>query len=203
MASMPPPTYDYDVKAMQSRLGVTADGIIGPGTLGALFKKVNKNSPHATELGFGAVVHFVNCAVLHSGLRLSHCMGQLAHESDHFATMEEYASGSAYEGRKDLGNTQPGDGKRYKGRGPIQITGRANYRTYGKMFGIDGESHPELLLTPSIGLLFSMGFWTKNGLNSLADKDDILGITKRINGGTNGLDQRKQLVAQYKKVIIG
>ena len=63
--------------------------------------------------------------------------GQLAHESDQFCAMEEYASGAEYEGRDDLGNTEDGDGRRYKGRGPIQLTGRANYAAAGRDLGLD------------------------------------------------------------------
>src|SRR3954454_14926288 len=83
-------------------------------------------------------------------LRRSAFLAQLAHESGELRYMEEIASGEAYEGRKDLGNTEPGDGKRYKGRGPIQLTGRANYRAAGKALGIDLEGHPERAKGPDV-----------------------------------------------------
>lgn len=83
---------------------------------------------------------------------------QLAHESGELVYMEEIASGEAYEERKDLGNTQPGDGKRFKGRGPIQFTGRSNNRMAGKALGLDLETHPESVATPEVGFRTSVWF---------------------------------------------
>lgn len=128
-------------------------------------------------------------------------MAQLAHESGNFRYMEEIASGRAYEGRKDLGNTEKGDGTRYKGRGPIQLTGRANYRKYGLALGIDFENNPEIVALPSIGMLVACKYWDDNGLNELADKDDINLITRRINGGFNGLDDRKAKLNTMKNML--
>lgn len=122
--------------------------------------------------------------------RAAFLIGQLAHESAGFATLEEYASGAAYEGRADLGNVQPGDGRRYKGRGPIQTTGRANYRRVGRALGVPAEERPELLATPLIGFLSAGLYWLDHGLNALADAGDVDAITRRINGGTNGRDDR-------------
>jgi putative chitinase len=116
--------------------------------------------------------------------------------------MEEIASGAAYEGRKDLGNTQPGDGKRYKGRGPIQLTGRLNYRNSGRTLGFDFENHPELVAIPSVGLLVACSFWAARRLNALADSDDIEAITKRINGGLRGLENRKAYLAKAKALVL-
>lgn len=191
-----------DAKRLQTRLGVAADGIIGSGTLTALFKAFGAPDERARELGLSANVHFRTYGILDTGLRLSHFMGQCAHESGGFRYMEEIASGQAYEGRKDLGNVVPGDGKRYKGRGPIQLTGRANYRAFGREVGIDFESHPEIVAFPSIGLMAAVRYWNSRNLNALADADDLLGITRKINGGTNGLDDRKAQMAKAKGLIL-
>ena len=185
-------------KNLQRKLGVTDDGVIGRGTLTAVFRKLGASQARAEELGLAANVHMRTYGILDNSLRLIHFLAQLAHESGNFRYMEEIASGAAYEGRKDLGNTQAGDGKRYKGRGPIQLTGRANYRRYGQQLGIDFESNPTIVAIPSVGLLVACKFWADNGLNALADQDDVLTITRRINGGTNGLADRKNNLAKLK-----
>lgn len=133
--------------------------------------------------------------------RIVHFLAQIAHESAHFQTVEEYASGAAYEGRKDLGNTKKGDGKRYKGRGYIQLTGRANYATYGRILGLDLINNPELAEVPLNALRIALEYWKAKKLNQYADKDDIRTITRRINGGENGLQDRKNYLAKFKKVI--
>lgn len=134
-------------------------------------------------------------------LRAAAFLAQLAHESGEMRYMEEIASGKAYEGRKDLGNTQPGDGKRYKGRGPIQLTGRANYARYGQLLGLDLITHPEQAATKEVGFLIASQFWKLNGLNELADNQEFKKITKRINGGENGLDARLRYYTVAKKVL--
>lgn len=187
-----------DIIRLQTALGVTADGIAGRGTFTALFQKLGATIDRAQELALAAVVHFPAYGIMDSELRLAHFMAQLVHESGGFRYMEEIASGQAYEGRANLGNTQPGDGKRYKGRGPIQITGRANYRTFGRKIGIDIERHPEIAGIPSIGLHLALEYWKDRKLNERADLDDVLGITRRINGGENGLADRKQHLAKIK-----
>jgi predicted chitinase len=122
--------------------------------------------------------------------RMAAFLAQLAHESCELKYMEEIADGSAYEGRKDLGNTQPGDGKRFKGRGPIQLTGRNNYRLCGTALGLDLENHPELAAQSAIGFKIAVWYWTSHKLNDLADACNFDGITKSINGGLNGKPQR-------------
>ena len=136
-----------------------------------------------------------------SYLRETTFLAQLAHESAELRYMEEIASGAAYEGRKDLGNTQPGDGKRYKGRGPIQLTGRANYTKYGGLLGLDLVNDPTIAATKEVGFRIAGEYWQLNGLNELADQQQFKAITKRINGGYNGLDDRIKYYGRAKKVM--
>lgn len=124
----------------------------------------------------------------------AHLVAQLAEESDAFRTTEEYASGAEYEGRLDLGNVQAGDGKRYKGRSYIQVTGRANYRALPHWDGIDFEKHPERLAEPKYAARAACWWWRQHGLNQLAvhgDEDTVEAVTRRINGGLNGLITRR------------
>lgn len=191
-----------DIRKLQSALGVTADGIAGRGTFTALFRKLGASQERAEELALAANVHFLAYGIMDSALRLAHFMAQLCHESGSFRYMEEIASGAAYEGRANLGNTQPGDGKRFKGRGPIQLTGRANYRQFGRAIGIDLERHPEIAAVPSIGLHTALEYWANRKLNDWADRDDVLTITRKINGGTNGLEDRKHHLAKIKGWLL-
>ncbi len=135
-----------------------------------------------------------------------HFLAQIGHESGELLYSEEIASGAAYEGRRDLGNTQLGDGKRFKGRGLIQITGRANYRDYGVSRGRDFTSNlaaaQQLSTDPALAVDASCWFWNEHTLNRLADRDDVLAITKVINGGTNGLADRKVLLARAKFFLL-
>ena len=126
-------------------------------------------------------------------------LAQLAHESGGLHYWEEIASGSAYENRRDLGNTQIGDGRKYKGRGPIQLTGRANYRKAGAVLGLNLEEHPEQVATHGIGCLVAAWFWSDKQLNVLADEateDAYRRITRRINGGYTGWQDR---LTYYKR----
>ena len=135
-------------------------------------------------------------------MRSAHFIAQIAHESAGFMALLEYASGAAYEGRSDLGNTQPGDGKRYKGRGVIQLTGRANYRRVGRYLGIDLEKQPDLAAVPWVAYQTAAFYWLDRNINAHADRDDIVAVTKAINGGTNGLKHRKQLLKAAKSAFF-
>ena len=135
---------------------------------------------------------------INTPLRRAAFLAQLAHESGELRNLEEMASGEAYEGRKDLGNTQPGDGQRYKGRGLIQLTGRNNYRMTGKALHLDLESQPELAACPAVGCQMAGWFWDTHKLNALADSKDFKTITRRINGGYRGLEQREHY---YRKAL--
>lgn len=130
--------------------------------------------------------------------RVAHFMGQVTHECAGFRTTEEFASGAAYEGRSDLGNSETGDGIRYKGRGLIQLTGRANYRQMGKALGIDLEGAPQRAADPLISLKIACEYWKSRALNAMADRDDLIAVTRAVNGGINGLEDRSKYLRRAK-----
>jgi putative chitinase len=137
-------------------------------------------------------------------LRMAHFLAQVGHESGELRYCEEIAGGDAYEGRKDLGNSRPGDGRRFKGRGLIQLTGRANYTVYSKARGIDYTTDQGAKLVaadPETAVDVACWFWTIHKLNALADKDDVAAITRKINGGLNGFDDRKVKLTRAKFFI--
>ena len=132
---------------------------------------------------------------INTPLRQAHFLAQLGHESGSLRFAAELSSGRQYEGRLDLGNTEAGDGERFKGRGLIQLTGRANYTAFGKARGRDFVTggNPELLASdPNLAADCSGWFWSVHKLNALADSDDAVKITRVINGGTNGLADRQR-----------
>jgi putative chitinase len=133
--------------------------------------------------------------------RASCFLAQVAHESGQLKYTRELASGIAYEGRADLGNTVPGDGPFFKGRGFLQVTGRGNYGACGLALKLDLVAHPELLETPSGACRSAGWFWRKNALSDYSDKDAFGGLTKRINGGYNGLDERIQFWLRARKSL--
>jgi putative chitinase len=142
---------------------------------------------------------------INTPLRLAHFMAQLSHESAGFKHLKELGNNAyfkKYEGRKDLGNVIEGDGLKYKGRGFIQITGRANYTELSKDLKIDFVNKPELLEQEANAITSACWYWKKKGLNIYADEDNISIITKRINGGFNGIEDRKRLLAEYKKLLL-
>lgn len=134
-------------------------------------------------------------------LRIAHFMGQVTHECAGFRTTEEFATGDAYEGRKDLGNVKKGDGRRFKGRGLLQLTGRANYRDMGKVLGLPLEDQPELAGDPVTSLRIACEYWKSRRINVPADRDDLIGVTREVNGGTNGLEDRRDYLKKAKVAI--
>jgi len=128
-------------------------------------------------------------------------IAQIGHESGQLRYVRELASGATYEGRADLGNVVTGDGVRYKGRGLIQVTGRANYKACGAALGLDLINHPEMLEQPINACRSAAWFWKSRGLNDLADVGDQIKITRRINGGTNGLAERLAFFESAKKEL--
>lgn len=134
-------------------------------------------------------------------IRLAAFLAQIGHESGRFCYTEEIASGAAYEGRKDLGNVCAGDGVRYKGRGLIQLTGRSNYAALSKDLGVDFVGNPALLAEPEYAVWSACWFWHKRKLNDLADNGFFRDITKRINGGYRGLEDREKLYEKCKRML--
>lgn len=106
-----------------------------------------------------------------------------------------------YEGRADLGNAEPGDGYKFRGRGLIQTTGRANYKATGDALGVDLIETPELLGQSPLAARSAAWFWKSHGLNEQADQGNFITITRRINGGTNGLADRQALYEKAKEVF--
>jgi putative chitinase len=134
-------------------------------------------------------------------MRHAHFLAQIGHESGRLRYVRELASGKAYEGRKDLGNTQPGDGVKYKGRGLIQITGRANYQSLSDSLGVDFVKVPEFLEKPEHAAMSAAWFWHTRKLNDLADQDLLTRVTKKVNGGLNGLEDRRAILEIAKQEL--
>jgi putative chitinase len=131
-------------------------------------------------------------------------LAQIMHESMACYYTKEIASGAAYEGRKDLGNTQPGDGVRFKGRGLIQITGRSNYVAVMLALDIDCVEHPELLESPVYAAMSAAWFWSTHGLTEIANANTAAAfeqVTRKINGGINGLADRQAYWGRTKLVL--
>lgn len=212
-------------KQFQRVYGLTEDGIAGKKTIGkakelgfippaekavtvitleqfAYIMKTAKKSNLEKHLPLA--MDCMKMYEINTALRRQHFLAQVGHESMSLRYMHEIASGAAYEGRGDLGNTHPGDGRKFRGHGPIQLTGRNNHTEFFKYIG-----RPELIETPEIlesdlGLAWKASgwYWMSRQLNKYADRDDIRGITLRVNGGYNGLDDRKQYLKRAKEVII-
>lgn len=141
----------------------------------------------------GQAMHDFN---INTSRRASMFIAQVAHESAGFRYREERASGAAYEGRRDLGNVKRGDGVRFKGRTFIQITGRSGYAQVSKALHHDFLAHPHDLAQQRYAALGAAWWWSTHGCNTLADSGDLVAVTRRINGGTNGLADRQ---AYYRR----
>jgi putative chitinase len=137
--------------------------------------------------------------------RLAMFLAQIAHESGELRYTEEIASGAAYEFRRDLGNIHPGDGRKYKGRGLIQVTGRANYAACSRwMSGNENLflDHPEMLADDPLFAARSVAwFWNTRALNPASDRADVTTVSRRINGGTNGMLDRIRYYDRARVVL--
>ena len=168
---------------------------------------------------------------INSPLRLAHFLAQTAHESGGFRVIEENLNYSAdglskifpkyfkdrdpneyarnpekianvvYASRMGNGDTDSGDGYKFRGRGLIQLTGRSNYTSMAGDLGVDLEQVVEYLGTPDGAVESAAWFWNKNGLNKLADADDVVAVTKRVNGGTIGLEDRQKHTEEFKQIL--
>jgi len=173
-----------------------------PTTGGVSLQQLRSIMPNLSDARAQQMLPHLNAAMQEAGIntprRQAAFLAQLAHESGEFRYMEEIASGAAYEGRTDLGNTQPGDGMRFKGRGPIQLTGRSNYRAAGQALGIDLENNPTRAAEPDVGFRTAAWFWNSRNLNTYADAGNFDAITYRVNGGYNGKASRD---AYYNRAL--
>lgn len=163
------------------------------------FEKYEINTPRRQAAFIGQCGHeSASFKVLQENLNYS-AKGLMATWPSRFPTIEEAQkiernpekiANKVYGGRSDLGNTEEGDGWRFAGKGLIQLTGRNNVKTCGDALGVDLVGNPSLLLEPEYAALSAGWFWNKRGLNALADNEDWTTITRRINGGTHGLQDR-------------
>jgi predicted chitinase len=161
------------------------------------------NSSSAARL-IGAINQAMQAGNITTPGREAAFLAQIAHETGGFRWFRELGSEAyfqRYEGRTDLGNRQPGDGARFCGRGFIQITGRANYERAGNALGVDLVGQPRLAETPEVGARIAAWYWQSRDLNAGADRADFITITRRINGGLNGLVDREAYYARAKKVL--
>lgn len=166
------------------------------------FQQITTASQQRVDLFFPYLSKYMIMFDVVGKLREAAFLGQVLWESGNLRYTKEIASGIAYEGRKDLGNTHKGDGVKFKGRGLIQITGESNYKELSDIFGEDFINHPELLETPRFACKSAAWFFKRHGLNELADKSMFNLITKRINGGYNGLAGRTLIYEKALKVLV-
>lgn len=162
-------------------------------------KKIAPVSDKAAETFLPYILKYMG--EVNTPFRFAAFLANILHESGCFKYVRELASGEAYEGRKDLGNNYAGDGKKYKGRGLIQVTGRTNYGKCSKALYGDEKTllmTPDLLATPENAVRSAYWFWNSNNLNAIADVPDFRKVCKRINGGYNGINER---IMYYEKAL--
>ncbi len=162
-------------------------------------------APNARDAQLRRLIAPLNAALaefeINTPLRQAHFLAQVAHESNEFNNVEEMTSGAAYEGRSDLGNTQPGDGARFKGRGLIKIAGRFNYQDISAALNLDLINNPARLSDDHLAARSAGWLWHQKKLNAVADNDDVRLATRIINGGFNGLDERVRKLAAAKRAL--
>lgn len=182
-------TKRLDRATAQPTIGVNALRHVCPWLTQAQAKTI------AEGLGAGFAKYDIN-----TPRRAAMAVAQMAHESAGFRTSTEYASGAAYEGRADLGNVRPGDGRRFRGRSRIQITGRTNYTAVSRALGVDFVATPAKLAESPWSEMAACWWWSAHGCSAIADTGDFIALTRRINGGVNGLADRQELYARARQV---
>jgi len=223
------PMTDQAVRALQSAHGLEVDGVVGPQTLQALgggAAPAPAPAPgKAVALSPDRIAGILGCSAANVRTHwpalqkaLAECgladrpgtiaaLATIGTEVPSFAPINEYGGTSyftkMYEGRKDLGNTQKGDGARYHGRGFIQLTGRANYRAYGQKLGVPLENQPDLALDPSVAARILATYMRDRGLGPLAARGDWQGVRRGVNGGLNGWDRFSSLVQKLEQALPG
>ncbi len=165
----------------------------------------NRLTPAQAEAHADALYPSMEKFDVNTPQRVAACLAQFAHETGGWRWLKELGGPAyfkKYDGRKDLGNTQPGDGARFPGRGYIHLTGRSNYALEATASGLPLLEKPELLEEKPHAAMASCRFWWKHGLNELADRNQFTAITKVINGGTNGLEDRKDKWKMAKAILL-
>lgn len=187
------------------------DGDIGPKTYTALLNWMVKKDLGALGVLLGRAMSsdFPKYGIV-TAPRIIHFLSQAAHETAGFRYLSELGSGKdankdgfddylqKYDFRKDLGNNKVGMGPKYRGRGIFQLTGYFNYMAFGKRIGIDLAKFPEKAAEPEISVTLACMYWADRKINAVADKDDVVAVTKKINGGKNGLADRTAYVNRLK-----
>lgn len=166
-----------------------------------MLRKMLPNAGRRLDDHIPYIIEAMNEGEIKTPRRIAAFLAQVAHESKEYLYMQEIWGPTedqlGYEGRSDLGNFKPGDGRRFAGHGPIQITGRANHKACGDALGLDLISEPLLLTMPEHGTRGAVWFWrygnsARIDLNLLADRDWFKTITRIVNGGYNGLADRRE-----------
>lgn len=172
------------------------------GVTATILRKIAPKAKNAEALA-ASIQQWAPTFGITTSRRMAHFLAQAAHETMGFVLMTELASGKAYEWNARLGNTQKGDGVRFKGRGLLQLTGRANYQAYARSKFCVGDlmAHPDWLSQLPGAVKSAMWYWWSRNLNTLADRDDVTTITRKINGGLNGFEQRKLYLRRAKSAL--
>ena len=177
--------------------GLVVDGHAGPKTFAALLHRAAQRSLNVATVAAlsESLAERLDAQAINTPLRVRHLLAQAACETAGFTRLVESDGGDPhyfdrYEGVRMLGNTQPGDGARFKGRGLLDTTGRYNYGVLGRETGKDLVNHPELLEDPDKAVESACLFWARKGVNAAADAADIRRVTLLVNGGYNGLADR-------------